>query len=83
MRATYEKFHHPRIFAANLKNILAGESGFHDPQEMQRERNAVNRVLVCLQGHAGNNNASGSEFSIGQLQEIIDQAIESQASFCA
>lgn len=70
MRAAYERFHHPRVFAAQLKGILEGSIGVDDPDKNSREHRAIERMIDAVQSHT---RLPRTEFSMAGFQELIDR----------
>jgi hypothetical protein len=77
MRVAYDNLHHSRLFAARLGNLLEGKNGFDDPHKIERERQAIHRVMGCGQAAGANLIPSPPEFSIAWLEEMIERATES------
>ena len=72
MRTAYDRLHHPRVFAAQLGEILKGNDGVEDPQAAARERRAIERMLSGFQAQAGS-----AEFSMARFQELVDRVAAS------
>ena len=48
MRLSYERMHHPRVFAQQLSAILAGEGGREDPSWKERDQRSTQGMLSSL-----------------------------------
>lgn len=70
MRSAYDRLHHPRAFAAQLKGILEGSNGVEDPHQDKREHRATQRMIDAIGVHTG---LPCPEFSMAQFQELVDR----------
>lgn len=74
MRAAYEKLHHPRVFAHQLKGILEGSNGLDDPHKSNREQRALERMIDGIHAHDA---LPRAEFSMAEFQELVDRVATS------